>query len=152
MMDRTRWEMYDSARWLLNSSGRKVSVKFVQFEEYGKWNDTDKTTALGFMRYYLSARAEALKESIGKITTENPPAQTTGSTAATTGTLVETSGTTATTDRSYFTIDEPVQLEPSPAGCGGANMESPVLLCGGAVAAIFAAVGARSSSKKKKDE
>ena len=146
MMDRTRWEMYDADRWLLSSWGMKSSVKFVQFSEYGKWNDTEKTTALGFMRYYLSARAEALKESIGKVTAEKPPAQTTATTAA-------TSVTTVTTEKPYSTIDGTLQLEPSPAGCGGADIGSPLLMGGGALAlAIGAAAGAKSSKKKKSED
>jgi hypothetical protein len=71
MMDRTRWKLYDSDSWLLNRLGYKSSVKFVQFADYGTPSDTTKDTALGFMRYYLSARAEALLSSIG--TAEVPP-------------------------------------------------------------------------------
>jgi hypothetical protein len=144
MMDRTRWEMYDSERWLLNSYGRKVSVKFVQFTEYGKWNDAENTTALGFMRYYLSARAEALKESIGKVTAEKPPVQTTGTAASTTGTSATMQSTTVTSQ------DMPNAAVPG--GCGGAKVDSPLLLCGGAIAVMLGAAGARSASKKKKDE
>lgn len=154
MMDRTRWEMYDSNRWLLNSWGRKVSVKFVQFEEYGSWNDTDKTTALGFMRYFLSARAEALTESLGKVTVENPPSGTTGTTAtmgATSSTgATATAGTQTTTD-TKGTIDGPIA--PVTGGCGGAKVGSPLLLGGGAIAvAIGAAAGTRSAKKKNDDE
>jgi hypothetical protein len=71
MMDRTRWKLYDSNSWLLSQYGFKSSVKFIQFEDYGTAFDTTKDTALGFMRYYLSARAEALLSSIG--TAETPP-------------------------------------------------------------------------------
>ena len=65
MMDRTRWKLYDSAKWLLNSGRGKVSVKFVQFKDYGDPNVEDKTTALGFMRYYIMNRIEALVSLIG---------------------------------------------------------------------------------------
>ena len=71
MMDRTRWKLYDSDSWLLSQYGSKTSVKFIQFENYGTTEDTTQDTALGFMRYYLSARAEALLSSIG--TAETPP-------------------------------------------------------------------------------
>ena len=70
-MDRTRWKLYDGDSWLLSQYGYKSSVKFIQFESYGTPTDTTKDTALGFMRYYLSARAEALLSSIG--TAEAPP-------------------------------------------------------------------------------
>ena len=90
MMDRTRWEMYDSERWLLNSAGHKTGVKFVWFAEYGTASDTENDTALGFLRYYLSARAEALKASIGKATAE-PPQNTTGTASSTNS----STGTTA---------------------------------------------------------
>ena len=83
LMDRTRWETYDSERWLLNSAERKVNVKFVQFAEYGKHDDEEADTALGFMRRYLSERADALLESIGKITAEKPPENTSASTGTT---------------------------------------------------------------------
>jgi hypothetical protein len=122
----------------------KSSVKFVQFTEYGKWNDAENTTALGFMRYYLSSRAEALKESIGKVTAEKPPAHTTGTTASTTGTSATMQSTTVTSQ------DMPNAAVPG--GCGGAKVDSPVLLCGGAIAVMLGAAGARAASKKKKDE
>ena len=151
MMDRTRWEMYDSSRWLLNSYGMKSSVKFVQFEKYGEWDDTDKTTALGFMRYYLSNRAEALKESIGKVTAEKPPENTTGSTVST--------GTTATTVTSNTTTGTAASAPlysrdctPSLPGCGGAKVGKPVLFGGGAIAMVIGAAAGTKSAKKKKDE
>ena len=142
MMDRTRWEMYDSDRWLLNSYGMKSGVKFVQFEEYGKWDDADKTTALGFMRYYLSARAEALKESIGKVKAEKPPVQTSDPSV--------TTGTTATLGTSGTGADMPGAA--SPAGCGGAKVGTPVLFGGGAIAMAIGAAAGTKSAKKKKDE
>ncbi len=87
VMDRTRWELYDPNRWLLNSGGRKVSVKFVQFAEYGTALDRDDSTALGFLRYYLTERAEALLVSLGggalpslpEMTSSMPTEQTTQS-------------------------------------------------------------------------
>lgn len=70
LMDRTRWKLYDADSWLLSASGRKSSVKFVQFEEYGIAQDTRRDTALGFFRYYLSERADALLLLIGSGTYE----------------------------------------------------------------------------------
>jgi len=96
LMDRTRWEMYDSERWLLNAYGNKSGVKFVQFADYGKHDDADKTTALGFMRYYLSERAEALRESIGRVTAQKPPAQSTTGTTASTGATAATVNSSGT--------------------------------------------------------
>lgn len=149
LMDRTRWEMYNSERWLLNSYGMKSSVKFVQFEEYGKWDDADKTTALGFMRYYLSARAEALKESIGKVTAEKPPENTTGSTAATVQTSPTVSGTTSASSATDATMPNAAV----PGGCGGADVGTPLIFGGCAVAmAIGAAAGTKSAKRKNKDE
>jgi hypothetical protein len=96
VMDRTRWELYDSERWLLSSAGKKTTVKFVHFESYGTAGDTANDTALGFLRYYLSARAEALKSSIGTATAK-PPENTTGTTgtAGTTG-ITGTTGSSVT--------------------------------------------------------
>ena len=73
MMDRTRWKLYDSNSWLLSQYGYKSSVKFVQFKDYGSPADDTKDTALGFMRYFLSARAEALLSSIGTADMPTPP-------------------------------------------------------------------------------
>ena len=70
-MDRTRWKLYDSDSWLLTQYGKKSSVKFVQFDSYGSPDDRTRDTALGFMRYFLSARADALRTSIG--TADVPP-------------------------------------------------------------------------------
>lgn len=97
MMDRTRWKMYDSDSWLLSSGGYKVGVKFIWFSEYGEYDDTSKDTALGFMRYYLSERAEALKSSIGTPPEGNVDDNTTGTTATTitTGMTSSTTGTDA---------------------------------------------------------
>jgi len=145
MMDRNRWEMYDSDRWLLSSYGTKVGVKFVQFKEYGSWDDTDKTTALGFMRYFLSARAEALTESLGKVTAEKPPAsETLGSTADTVGTQATTTGATST--------KAPIPQE-NAIGCTSVKKAaSPMLLGGGAIAAAIGATAGTRSAKKKKDD
>lgn len=74
MMDRTKWKLYDSNSWLLSYGGSKSSVKFVQFENYGTAQDTDRNTALGFFRYYLSERADALLNLIGS-GTYTPPAE-----------------------------------------------------------------------------
>jgi hypothetical protein len=155
MMDRTRWEMYDSSRWLLTSSGFKSSVKFIHFTEYGKWNDSftaynkfddaKNTTALGFMRYYLSARAEALKPILGKAAAEEPPVNTTGTTATTTQTQNTTQNTSATL--------------PSQGGADSAkpNGNAIVIACVAIPAVIGAAViclavYAKSSGKKRKND
>jgi hypothetical protein len=155
MMDRTRWEMYDSSRWLLTSSGFKSSVKFIHFTEYGKWNDSftaynkfddaKNTTALGFMRYYLSARAEALKPILGKAAAEEPPVNTTGTTATTTQTQNTTQNTSATL--------------PSQGGADSAKPNGNALVI--AYVAIPAVIGAaviclavyaKSAGKKRKND
>ncbi len=88
VMDRTRWKSYDSNSWLLTQWGSKSSVKFIHFEKYGTASDNTKDTALGFLRYYLSARSEALLHSIGKEVPVppplTPPEQTTEQTEQTT--------------------------------------------------------------------
>ena len=74
VMERTRWKLYDHNGWLLSQAGKKVTnVKFIEFEEYGTPSDDTKTTALGFLRYYLSARADALLQSIGQGAQDPPP-------------------------------------------------------------------------------
>lgn len=78
VMERTRWTFYDPNGWLLNQNGSKVNnVKFIQFAEYGTPQDTTKDTALGFLRYYLSSRAEALMQSIGQSVPIPPPEEET---------------------------------------------------------------------------
>ena len=108
MMDRTRWKLYDANAWLLTSSKSKSSVKFVQFENYGTAQDTDVNTALGFFRYYLSERADALLSLIGNAahipsveeSTEKTEVQTTGSyvTEIHTSTEIHTTGSFETTE------------------------------------------------------
>ncbi len=117
MMDRLYWKLYDSDSWLLNAAGRKSSVKFVWFETYGAADDTRTDTALGFLRYYLSSRAEALLSSIGA-PAEHPPIETSATTTATATTATtatttdtsDTSGTTATTG----TIDVTTEIDENP--------------------------------------
>ncbi len=107
MMDRTLWKLYDNDSWLLNAAGRKSSVKFVWFETYGAADDTRTDTALGFLRYYLSSRAEALLSSIGA-PAEHPPIETSATTTVTTTTLAatnDTSGTTAITGATDTTTE-----------------------------------------------
>ena len=106
MMDRTRWKMYDANSWLLNRYGMKSSVKFVQFVEYGRYDDDATNTALGFLRYYLSTRAEMLKKSIGTVgidepTQEKAPLATTVPYVSTTPT--QTTATKATTQKTNIT-------------------------------------------------
>lgn len=88
-MDRTRWKLYDANAWLLNQAGRKSSVKFVQFKEYGTAHDETQNTALGFMRYYLTSRMDALLSLIGSGEVPTPPETT--DTSETVQTSVETS-------------------------------------------------------------
>lgn len=65
-MDRIRWKSYDPASWVLNTNGTaKVSTKFVHFRVYGSGTDFIPSTALGYLRYFLSERADALLLSIG---------------------------------------------------------------------------------------
>ena len=71
-MDRTLWKLYSDSSWLLNSNGRKQSVKFVQFEDYGTPMDNRQDTAVGFMRYYLSARVQDLVALIGHSVAPTP--------------------------------------------------------------------------------
>lgn len=149
IMDRTRWEMYDSSRWLLSASGYKSGVKFVQFEKYGSWNDTEKTTALGFMRYYLSERADALRDSIGKVTASEPPAGTTSSTVPTSSTANTTSPSAITTVGTQAATKDQILN----GGCGGNTEKSDsLLLGGGAIAAALGAAFGISSGKKKKEK
>lgn len=141
MMDRTRWKLYDSAKWLLNSGRGKVSVKFVQFKEYGDPNVADTTTALGFMRYYITSRIEALVSLIGTgeapiieetttaMTTTLPTAEQTTAQSATDTTTESTAATTTatasaeTTTAEETTIGEtensteaPTEKDPAPLG------------------------------------
>ncbi len=95
-MDRIRWKLYDGNNWLLNSAGRKSSVKFVQFKEYGTAYDDTQDTALGFMRYYLSSRVEALLMLIGNGETQIPE-ETSTTTLPMTTTLPTTVVTTTET-------------------------------------------------------
>ncbi|MBQ9747130.1 MAG: CotH kinase family protein [Clostridia bacterium] len=155
MMDRTRWEMYDSNRWLLNRYGSKSSVKFIQFAEYGEWDDTEQTTALGFMRYYLSSRAEALKSSIGTVTAEKPPVQNTTGTTAITGIAQGTTspeGTTGENSTATATGSTTASEGKPSGGCGAgsANMES-AMLGGGAIAIALGGIAGTKAGKKKKD-
>ena len=140
MMDRTRWTLYDPNKWLLNSGRGKVSVKFVQFKEYGDPNVADMSTALGFMRYYITSRIEALVSSIGtgeapyieETTTETTVMTTTIPTTAetTTASVAESTAeiTTATETAEITTADtssavetpdcteEPTEKDPAPVG------------------------------------
>ncbi len=104
MMDRTRWKLYDNNAWLLNAFGKKTSVKFVWFAKYGTADDTEHDTALGFLRYYLSSRAEALKNSIGtfeETPTETPPTETPPTeTSSTASSLITTAATESTSQTS----------------------------------------------------
>lgn len=77
-MDRIRWETYDSDRWVLSSGGyRKVSTKFVHFTEWGSGLDNEPITCLGYLRSFLSKRADSLLVSIGKGKIDPPDDKTT---------------------------------------------------------------------------
>ena len=96
IMDRTRWKLYDSDSWLLSQYGYKSSVKFIQFVSYGTPSDETQDTALGFMRYYLSARAEALLSSIGNAEATppiTPPAESSSSSSSASQTTQTTTST-----------------------------------------------------------
>lgn len=119
MMDRTRWMLYDAKSWLLNQSGYKSNVKFVQFKEYGTPQDETKDTALGFLRYYLTARMDALLDLIGsgEVPTLPPPPETTETE------ISLTEMTKETTVFSEQTADTVVQTEDTsvsekPMDCG----------------------------------
>ena len=77
-MDRIRWETYDSDRWVLSSGGyRMVSTKFVQYREWGSGLDNEPITCLGYLRSFLSKRADSLLVSIGKGKIDPPDEKTT---------------------------------------------------------------------------
>lgn len=124
MMDRTRWKLYDSSKWLLNSGRGKVSVKFVQFKDYGDPNVEDKTTALGFMRYFIMDRIEALVSLIGSgeapiveetTTSTTLPAVTETTTESKTETTTEiTAETTTATASAEITTAEEASAEETP--------------------------------------
>lgn len=103
MMDRTRWKLYDSNSWLLSQYGYKSSVKFIQFADYGTPADTTQDTALGFMRYYLTARAEALLSSIG--TAETPPPITPPEESSSSGSSAQTTTPTLSSDTESSATD-----------------------------------------------
>jgi len=97
-MDRTRWKLYDSDSWLLSQYGNKSSVKFVQFDSYGSPDDETRDTALGFMRYFLSARADALRTSIG--TADVPPPITPPEPSSSSSTMAPETSDTSTSSGS----------------------------------------------------
>ena len=104
IMDRTRWKLYDSNSWLLSQYGYKSSVKFIQFVSYGTPSDETQDTALGFMRYYLSARAEALLSSIGNAEATlpiTPPAESSSSSSSASQTTQTTTSTESSVSDTY---------------------------------------------------
>lgn len=139
MMDRTRWKMYDNDSWLLTSGGHtKSSVKFVHFEEYGTASDNEPTTALGYLRWFLSERADALLASIGTIKEEEPVAttQTEVTIEIANAATVQTSTTTVTVTAEAPQTSETEVTEPASANSGAAPVVWSafgivvVLLCG----------------------
>ncbi|MBQ8497096.1 MAG: CotH kinase family protein [Clostridia bacterium] len=123
-MDRTRWKLYDADSWLLNQAGRKSSVKFVQFKEYGTAHDETKDTALGFMRYYLTSRMDALLHLIGSGEVPTPPEITETSGTSDTIQTTETQLSEHTSTSGTETVNTTEQTETSesleePMDCGG---------------------------------
>ena len=101
VMERTRWKFYDHDSWLLNASGYKVNnVKFIEFTEYGTPQDNTQNTALGFLRYYLSSRADALLLSIGQKVQEEPPVQPPEESATTSSEQMTTQSTQSSSTES----------------------------------------------------
>ena len=114
-MDRTKWKLYDGDSWLLTHYGSKSSVKFVQFADYGTPADETKNTALGFMRYFLSARAEALLSSIGTADAPPPITPPEGSTSSS----ASSSATSTSTSQKGVS-----STESSPSGATGETSET----------------------------
>ena len=151
MMDRTRWKLYDANAWLLNAAGYKSNVKFVQFKEYGTAQDHTKDTALGFLRYYLTERLDALLYLIGRGEVPTPPAppETTETAISLTE---EPELTSSQTEEATTTADEASGYPEEPMNCGGGYVD---LFVGIAVAAfvviaIAIVVVLSVISKKKK--
>ena len=107
VMERTRWKFYDHDSWLLNASGYKVNnVKFIEFTEYGTPQDNTQNTALGFLRYYLSSRADALLLSIGQKVQEEPPEES-STTSSEQMTTQSTQSSSTESDSAEQTTGEP---------------------------------------------
>ena len=108
-MERERWKFYDHDSWLLNASGYKVNnVKFIEFTEYGTPQDNTQNTALGFLRYYLSSRADALLLSIGQKVEEEPPVQPPEGTTSSSSEQMTTE-----TTQSALDSEEPIDEQPA---------------------------------------
>ena len=116
-MDRIRWNIYDPATWVLNASGTsKVSTKFVHFRVYGSGMDKMPSTALGYLRYFLSERADALLLSIGGGVIPTPkPEETTLPTVTTGGSSDETTQPEQTTSPEIPPAEETTKAPSSPA-------------------------------------
>ncbi|MBR5186905.1 MAG: CotH kinase family protein, partial [Clostridia bacterium] len=130
-MERERWKFYDHDSWLLNASGYKVNnVKFIEFTEYGTPQDNTQNTALGFLRYYLSSRADALLLSIGQKVEEEPPVQPPEGTTSSSSEQMTTE-----TTQSALDSEEPIDEQPA------APSVSPVTIIA-VFAVIFVILGA----------
>lgn len=114
-MDRIRWNIYDPAAWVLNASGTgKVSTKFVHFRVYGSGTDKMPSTALGYLRYFLSERADALLLSIGGGVVPTPkPEETTTPAATTESSCEETTQPEQTTASEIPPAEETTGAPPS---------------------------------------
>lgn len=114
-MDRIRWNIYDPAAWVLNASGTgKVSTKFVHFRVYGSGTDKMPSTALGYLRYFLSERADALLLSIGGGVVPTPkPEETTTPAATTESSCEETTQPEQTTASEIPPAEETTETPPS---------------------------------------
>ena len=108
-MDRIRWETYDSDRWVLSSGGyRKVSTKFVHFPEWGSGLDNEPLTCLGYLRSFLSKRADSLLVSIGKGKIDPPDEKTTETVVTTASSeLPKTDVTVESSDNTSAVVPTP---------------------------------------------
>ncbi len=114
-MDRIRWKLYDSTSWVLNANGSgKVSTKFVHFSDYGDGMDEKPSTALGYLRWFLSERAESLVFSIGGGTLPPVPEQTTTESTVPTETTHSTQTSETNTESSTELNTDMTETNPSP--------------------------------------
>ena len=117
VMERTRWAFYDPNGWLLSQYGSKVNnVKFIEFAQYGTPYDDTKETALGFLRYYLSSRAEALLLSIGQKVEEKPsvpPPESSTSSSTQQSTSISTQQSTSTAQSTSNSMQQTTTAQPT---------------------------------------
>ncbi len=117
LMDRARWDIPNPSRWVLSSSGYKNGTKFVHFVDFGAPFDDEPTTAMGYLRWFLAKRAEALLQSIGSGELPDEPTEMTEETTTVETTSAEMTSVEATTPDSTETTvestDAHVEKEPS---------------------------------------